>query len=222
MTAYTDAFWERVAVLAQTLDSLSYYRLLGVDVDAATEAIEEVYYRRAANMHPDRHAYQADPALTHALVRLYARFGEAFRILRTPALRQVYDQELAAGRLRLSDEAQQRHRAQLATPDPKTDGARKLLETARALLKAGNLVGGLAQLKLAAQFEPESSTVTMRASPTMRRLLMPNRARASLVLTTRWVAEAVSRQVRELHYLPIMRPPRLLCRKFNNGCSGLS
>lgn len=159
MTTHNEAFWARVAALAQTLDKLSYYHLLGVAQDAPLEAIEEVYYRRAANVHPDRHAYQTDPQLRRALVRLYARFGEAIRVLRSPALRKAYDRELASGRFRLSDEAEQQHRAQGAAPDPKTEHATKLLETARGLIGDGNIAGGLAQLKLAAQFEPDSKEI---------------------------------------------------------------
>ena len=159
MTSYSDAFWGRVVALARTLDSLSYYHLLGVAPDAPLEVIEQVYYRRAANVHPDRHAYQTDPELSRALVRLYARFGEAFRVLRSPALRRAYDEELAEGRVRLSEAAQQRHRVQMSTPDPRTEPAIKLLESARALVAAGNLAGAVAQLQLAAQFEPDSEAI---------------------------------------------------------------
>ncbi len=159
MTAYTEAFWARVLALTRTLDGLSYYHLLDVDSTATVEDIAAIYYRRVRNLHPDRHAYETDPERRRALVRLYARFGEAFRVLRSPALRRAYDAELAAGRVRLSNEAQQQQRAALAAPDPKTHHAAKLLETARQQLRAGNVVGGLAQLQLATQFEPESAAI---------------------------------------------------------------
>lgn len=159
MTAYADAFWARVMALAKTLDAMSYYQLLDVELTATRDVIEQAYYRRARNIHPDRHTYETDPQRKHALVRLYARFGEAFRVLRDPALRTAYEAELAAGRARLSKEAEQASRLQSAAPDPRTPHATKLLETADALLAAGNVAGGRAQLELAAQFEPESLAI---------------------------------------------------------------
>ncbi len=159
MTAYADAFWTRVMQLALTLDAMSYYQLLDVELAASRETIEQAYYRRARNIHPDRHTYETDPDRKHALVRLYARFGEAFRVLRDPALRAAYEAELAAGRARLSKDAEQAARRQNTEPDPRTPHVAKLLETARALLAAGNTVGGRAQLQLATQFEPESLAV---------------------------------------------------------------
>lgn len=159
MSTYTDAFWERVLALSQTLDALSYYHLLDVPPSASTAAIEEAYYRRARNIHPDRHGYQTDPEATRALVRLYARFGEAFRVLRVPSLRRAYDEELATGQLRLSQDAQQRHRQQADAPDPRTEHATKLLATAREQVRAGNVSGALAGLALAAQFEPDSEAI---------------------------------------------------------------
>ena len=159
MTAYADAFWTRVMALAETLDAISYYQLLDVDLTATREVIEQAYYRRARNIHPDRHTYETDPGRKHALVRLYARFGEAFRVLRDPALRSAYEAELAAGRTRLSNDAEQASRLQSTAPDPRTPHAAKLLETARTLISTGNTAGGRAQLQLAAQFEPDSPAI---------------------------------------------------------------
>ncbi|MGH1343669.1 MAG: J domain-containing protein [Nannocystales bacterium] len=159
MTAYAEAFWTRVMELAKTLDAMSYYQLLDVDVASPREVIEQAYYRRARNIHPDRHAYETDPGRKHALVRLYARFGEAFRVLRDPTLRSLYEAELAAGRTRLSKDAEQASRLQDTSPDPRTPHAAKLLETANTLIAAGNIDGGRAQLELAAQFEPDSSAI---------------------------------------------------------------
>ena len=159
MTVYADAFWTRVMALAETLDAMSYYQLLDVDATATREVIEQAYYRRARSIHPDRHTYETDPARMHALVRLYARFGEAFRVLRDPARRAAYEAELAAGRTRLSSDAEHALRLQNTAPDPRTPHATKLLETAQTLLAAGNTAGGQAQLHLAAQFEPDSPAI---------------------------------------------------------------
>jgi len=159
MTAYAEAFWTRVLELAETLDAMSYYQLLDVEPNAPREVIEQAYYRRARSMHPDRHTYETDPRRQRALVRLYARFGEAFRVLRDPALRRAYEAEIAAGRTRLSSDAQNTAQRQSAAPDPRTPHATKLLQTAKNLLAQGNVSGSRAQLQLAAQFEPDSAAI---------------------------------------------------------------
>ena len=158
-TAYTEAFWARVTALSQTLDRMTYYNLLDVPQDAKRKVIEAAYYRRARNIHPDRHAYETDPQRRRALVRLYARFGEAFRVLRNKELRSAYDAELAAGRVRLSDQAMQAHRHSLEAPDPRTESARKLLGRGYEMIRAGNHSGAAAQLRLAAQLEPDSKVI---------------------------------------------------------------
>jgi DnaJ-class molecular chaperone len=154
-----DAFWTRVLALTQNLNKLSYYHLLDVAKDASADVISKAYYRRVQTLHPDRHAYETDPTRKRALVKLYARFGEAFRVLRSPELRRAYDEEFAAGRARLTPDAQRRREAEAAGPDPKTPHARKLLDDGRTMIQQGNVAGGLAQLKLAAKFEPDSKAI---------------------------------------------------------------
>jgi curved DNA-binding protein CbpA len=154
-----ERFWTQVMALVENLDSLSYYHLLSVERDAATEAIESAYYRRIRSAHPDRHVSERDPQRRYALARLYARFAEAFRVLRDPDLRGVYDEELAAGRARLSRDAEHKLRQRKAAPDPKTEHARTLLEKGRELVEKGEVKAGLAQLRLAAKFEPDSRAI---------------------------------------------------------------
>ena len=105
------------------------------------------------------HAREPDEARRKALVRLYARIGEAFGVLRSDKRRRVYDAELAAGKTRLEREAEQRSNAQSAAPDPRTPHARKLYEQGLVLIERGDSKAGRAQLGLAAQFEPDSKVI---------------------------------------------------------------
>jgi len=154
-----ERFWTQVMALAKSLDELSYYHLLSVERDATTETIESAYYRRIRSAHPDRHVSERDPERRYALARLYARFAEAFRVLRDPHLRSAYDEELAAGHVRLSRDAEHELRQKMAAPDPRTEHARKLLEKGRELVEEGKVKAGLAQLRLAAKFEPGSKAI---------------------------------------------------------------
>jgi curved DNA-binding protein CbpA len=154
-----ERFWTQVMALEKNLDSLSYYHLLSVERDATKETIESAYYRRIRAAHPDRHVSERDPERRTALARLYARFAEAFRVLRDSDLRRAYDEELAAGNARLSRDAEHKMRQQMAAPDPRTEHARKLLEKGRDLVEKGEVKAGLAQLRLAAKFEPDSKAI---------------------------------------------------------------
>lgn len=160
MTAVTtDEFWERTMALVADLDSRSYYQLLGVEPQAEAEAISSAYYLLVKTVHPDRHALETNPDRRKALVRLYARIGEAFRVLRSHERRRMYDAELAAGKKRLDRDAEQRGRAKAAEPDPKTPHGKMLYDRGRQLIDEGDRKGGRAQLSLAAQFEPNSRVI---------------------------------------------------------------
>jgi curved DNA-binding protein CbpA len=154
-----EAFWARVMALNESLDRMSYYHLLGVELTASTKEIQAAYYRRIRGIHPDRHAYERDPVRKRALVRLNARFGEAVRVLKSTALRTVYDQELSRGQARLTADAQRAREAELAGPDPRTPQGRMLLEAGQALVRGGDAAAGLAKLEMAAQFEPDSNAI---------------------------------------------------------------
>jgi curved DNA-binding protein CbpA len=159
MSDANEAFWQRVSALAQNLEALDYYALLGVPRDADADAISAAYYRRAPGTHPDRHTYERDPRRQRALTRLYARFGEAFRVLRAPELREAYDAALGRGETRLSREAQQRALTEAAGPDPKTPHARSLYDKAMDLLDADEPQAAQSQLRLAIQFERDSKAI---------------------------------------------------------------
>lgn len=154
-----EAFWARIMQLDQTLDRMSYYHLLGVEPGSSPQDVKAAYYRRIRGVHPDRHTYERDPARKRALVRLNARFGEAFRVLQSPDLRSLYDDELAAGRVRLTPDAQRRKEAELSGPDPRTPQGISLLREGQMMLQQGNPRGAVAKLKMAAQFERDSRAI---------------------------------------------------------------
>jgi curved DNA-binding protein CbpA len=154
-----EAFWTRVMALAEGLDAMSYYHLLGVEPSAATEEISAAYYRRIQGVHPDRHAHERDPVRQRALARLFARFGEAFRVLKSPPMRALYDEELTKGEKRLRPDAQKKQQAEMAAPDPKTPAARGLYQKALKMIGDGDIPNAVLQLKLAVQFEPDSKVI---------------------------------------------------------------
>ncbi len=155
MTA-TDEFWRDILNTVHELDNRSYYQLLGVAQDATAETIGEAYYRLIRRIHPDRYAMEEDSERRRALVRLYARVGEAYRVLTAPRRRSVYDQNLAAGEMRLRRGAAAKKPAPV---DPRTPQAKNLYQRGKALLEQGDRRGARAQWQLAIQFEPDSRLI---------------------------------------------------------------
>lgn len=153
-----DDFWREVLDTVASLDTRSYYELLGVARDASAPVIGEAYYSLVRRFHPDRHAREVDPGRKHALVRLYARLGEAYRVLTAPDKRRAYDQALAQGKTRLGGDAAAA-RPQPRGPDPRTPQARTLFERGKELLARGDARGARAQWQLAIQFEPGSHAI---------------------------------------------------------------
>jgi len=124
-------FWGRVESLAETLGQHSYYELLGMPQDASGDQIREAYYRAVKKLHPDNHARERDPSRKRALVRLYARIGEAHRTLSNPIQRAAYDASLAEGNTRLKEGARRRF----------GDQARQLAASGRAAANGRPRVG---------------------------------------------------------------------------------
>lgn len=154
----TEEFWQRVSATVARLRSLSYYDLLGLDADPppSQERIRDAYYGMVRYFHPDRYGRERDPERKRQLSRLYARIGEAYRVLARPDLREKYDRALAEGKRRLPPESEH---PRARRPDPATEKARQLYRRGLELSRGGNASAARAQLELAAQFEPESEAI---------------------------------------------------------------
>jgi curved DNA-binding protein CbpA len=82
-----------------SLDSLSYYDLLGVDHAASADALRDAFHAFAASFHPDGHACR--PAHEQlAIDTIFKRGTEAYRILSDHEMRVRYDDALVHGALR--------------------------------------------------------------------------------------------------------------------------
>lgn len=150
-----EAFWDRILGTARDIDSTSYYDLLGVAPTADGDAVRDAYYTLVRRLHPDRHAREADER-KRALTVVYARIGEAYRVLSAPASRKQYDRDLDAGRTRYTEPGK---RGQADTRDPRTPKAIDLFAAGKQLLAAGDARGARARWDLALQFEPDSKAL---------------------------------------------------------------
>ena len=76
-------------------DTPSYYDLLEVPRNADQSTIRKAYLRASLKCHPDK-----NPGNEAAAKAKFIEIGEAYNVLKDPALRKTYDRELAAGRWR--------------------------------------------------------------------------------------------------------------------------
>jgi hypothetical protein len=128
-----------IRVLAQRLDSLDYYGLLGVARDAEPNDLQQRFHFLTRRFHPDLF-HGLEPKLVRQVNQIYRRMNEAYSVLKSPVRRRAYDVGLTqpAGRLRLAsdaqDEARRRETVQGGITRPGDfywTRARQLLESAR-------------------------------------------------------------------------------------------
>jgi uncharacterized protein (TIGR02266 family) len=145
--------WAAVAELAASLDTRSYYEVLGVDRDVDARELPAAYARRVHQYHPDRHAREVDPERRRMLVSIQARLNEAYRALSDARRRAAYDEALAAGEHRLAGRAPKRETS------PRTARARLYYELGQDRERAGDRAGARVQYRLAIQVEPGSPAI---------------------------------------------------------------
>ncbi|HWP06045.1 MAG TPA: DnaJ domain-containing protein [Polyangiaceae bacterium] len=129
-------------------DKQSFYEILGVPTDAPTPAIAAAYFQLAKRWHPDRlapeHADIRDLAMS-----IFARIGEAHRVLSDAERRTEYDATLKDGGSEESAEEQEQVQRLLR--------ASTNFQKAQVLLKRNNLPAAEEAARLALEDAPEEA-----------------------------------------------------------------
>ncbi|MCA9614517.1 MAG: DnaJ domain-containing protein [Sandaracinus sp.] len=140
--------------MADRLDDLDYYTLLGLEPHATADAVRDAFHRFALKYHPDNHS-GGDPTRLARATQIFRRGAEAYRVLSSPDSRRRYDEGLAKGDLRLAAEPE----AAARKPAPAQTVNRKahpFYRKAEQLLASGDLMNAKLQLKIALGHDPES------------------------------------------------------------------
>jgi len=137
--------------LADNLDRIDYYAILGVARDASADQVREAFHRFALRHHPDQHVDAA--ALAARALRIFKRGSEGYRVLLDPVLRARYDAALARGEVRLTPDAERRAVVQEArvaavSEAPLPPDVAGLFEKAADAFKRGDLKNAKAFLLL--------------------------------------------------------------------------
>lgn len=94
---------------AEALDSQNYYQVLRVGFRATPEEIQQAFHDLSLRCHPDRFVDDG-PEVAAAAAAVFKRASEAYNVLRKPALKARYDQQLRAAIL-AQQQAQQQGQA---------------------------------------------------------------------------------------------------------------
>ena len=89
------AFIALVEDTYKQLESMDYYRILGISCDASQSEVKKAFYRSAKEFHPDRHFGASSEALKVKLNAIFAGISEAYGILSDPAEKDKYDKTLS-------------------------------------------------------------------------------------------------------------------------------
>jgi curved DNA-binding protein CbpA len=160
--AFVEALRQIADRVFPTLDGRSYYQLLNVPEKADTSAVRAAFFKLAAQLHPDRFHTLPDLALKDRLETIYARLGEAYRVLSHPERRAGYDRGLASGGKRLDTTAREN-----TTPRAPEDSlvhpeAKKFYRMGMSCLGRKDWKGAVLNLTFAQNFEPNSALLAAR------------------------------------------------------------
>jgi len=141
-----------IETLYELIERLDYYQLLSVERDCPQADIEPAFREASRAYHPDKCARLGDKALTRKANNIYRLIGEANKFLQDPDKRALYDQELAEGNLRLSEEGRKE-----GSDDPalaaKTEKGAKYWALALQQWRDGDYQGCMMNIQFALTFE---------------------------------------------------------------------
>lgn len=176
----------RVLRLAASLDTVTYYQLLGVPADVDPRSLQARFHELTRELHPDLYHGTEDHELARAVNLVYRRMNEAYAVLKSSHRRRAYDRGLAGPphtwQIRLSEQAHQeaRRRDRVRSGTTRTGDyywttARTVLERARsaelpirpALRESARL------LRTALAFEPDNEHFQHALDQVLDRLAAP-------------------------------------------------
>ena len=155
----------RVLALFRLLDSVDYYQLLGVDINANHDELQQAFHSLALEYHPDRFFALADGFIKDRIRALFMRICEAYTVLSQQKTREQYNAMLAARRsgppprYSLGEElkAAEKQRCEAYTPV-----GRKYLRLAVAAMARGDNNAAQLNLTFALSHEPNNETLRQR------------------------------------------------------------
>jgi curved DNA-binding protein CbpA len=151
------AFLAHILARARELPRLSYYDILEVGPEVPAADLRTVYYGLVGRLHPDLYGDTLDGPTRERLVSLYSRTVEAYQVLTNPDRRREYDQLLARGVLRWTEE--EREKLKVGEESVKNPNALRFFRMGRTALFGGDAKSAVMNLRLALSAEPGSELI---------------------------------------------------------------
>jgi curved DNA-binding protein CbpA len=157
---------ERIFEWDELLDRSSYYEVLGLLEIADTGAVRKAFHEFAVAFHPDAFP-EADQETADALLRVFQRGAEAYRVLSRPDTRAEYDLALAKGQLRLDGTIAPpplARNSDIRSLDElcRSPGARRYAKRAEELISNGDLPSAKRELQMALREDGENADLAER------------------------------------------------------------
>jgi curved DNA-binding protein CbpA len=152
-----------ILAMFESLETQSYYDLLGVAPDAETALIKASYVKLAAACHPDAHR-RSSPEHRAAAAAVFKRIVEAYRVLSSADLRTRYARALSRGKLRIDPLARDSGPPTLRTLETLavTPSAKQFARAADRLIGEGKLKEAKMQITLALNCDRDNAQLEER------------------------------------------------------------
>jgi len=157
---------ERIFEWDSLLDQSTYYEVLGILEIADAEAVRKAFHEFAVAFHPDAFP-EVDEETAEALLRIFQRGAEAYRVLSRSDSRAAYDLALAKGQLRLVDTlapAPLSRESDIRSLDELcySPAARRYAKRAEELISNGDLPSAKRELQMALREDGENPDLVER------------------------------------------------------------
>ncbi|HEY0713483.1 MAG TPA: J domain-containing protein [Polyangia bacterium] len=157
--SYIEALRKVADRVFPSLDGRSYYQLLNVAETADAATIRSAFFKLAAQLHPDRFHSLPEAALKERLETIYARIGEAYRVLSNPERRAAYDKSLAGGQKRYNSSARETTGPRAPEDSLAHPEAKKFYRLGAKCVGAKDWKGAILNFTFAKNFEPNAAVL---------------------------------------------------------------
>jgi len=148
-----------------------YYRLLGIIRTANADQIRSAFHRFAREHHPDNFIGSSEESERHT--ELYQHGSEAYRVLCDPMKRKIYDEGLAQGVVRYSEDRAQEIRRTMRPPGGvalRSSKARVFFTRAHKAIKSEDWPQAKLNLQMAIQNEPGNDELKTKLEEVLERM----------------------------------------------------
>ncbi|MDH3654626.1 MAG: DnaJ domain-containing protein [Myxococcales bacterium] len=157
--------------MSDPADRFDYYQVLEITPVASSDEVRAAFHRFAREHHPDNFVGSPEEAARHT--ERYRLGSEAYRILLDPMKRKLYNEGLAKGVLRYSEDRAEEKRRTIRAPGGVTlrsGKARAFFSQAHRAIKSEDWAQAKLNLKMAIQNEPDNDDLKSKLEEVLERM----------------------------------------------------